>query len=662
MAQLREKVAKKETEAPSTSEARGVTWRAVGIGVGMVALLDVWVIYAEYILRSSRLNVSHHFPVSVMALFVVLVALANLWKRVRRRGTGLSSSELLTVLAMCLAGIVIPSNGITSYLMGALSAPYYFATPENNWEAFHPYLREWIAPDNMRALQWFFEGLPKDTGIPWAAWVVPLAWWALLGSAFILVSACVASIFRRQWVEHERLVYPLLNPALELARSADGRSVWPGFARSHLFWAGFGVSFGVLAWNILNFFEPSIPAIPVQGSWFSMARGFPYTLNTRINFFTIGFAYFANVGVLFSVWVFFVVMNLEMLTADRIGYYITQGGGASLPDESNPMITWQTTGAFLVFVGWAVWTARHHIGNVLRKAFGRAQGVDDSEEMVSYRFAVWGILGGCLFILGWLHAAGMELHVSLVLLTALFFAYFGTAKIVVETGLLYSPSTLGPEGFVVATVGTANMDPGSVTTLAFAQNMTCYGKGMVLPPLTHIARIGDSVRGNRRRLLLAAGGAFAVSYLVSTGYTLWLGYTGGAYNFNAYPFSYYSRIIFDRVVYRLSNPWQIDAHRLAFLLVGAAVMGGLTFLRYRFNWWTLNPIGFALPRLTWQVFSLFLAWACKSLILRLGGVQLYRRSQPFFIGLLVGYALGVGLSSLVDLIWFPGQGHSIHSW
>ena len=281
---------------------------------------------------------------------------------------------------------------------------------------------------------------------------------------------------------------------------------------------------------------------------------------------------------------------------------------------------------------------------------------------MSYRFAVWGALFGSAFILLWLRAAGMELWMGAVFLAALFVAYFGAAKMVAEIGLLYTPSTLGPEGFVVATIGTANMTPGSITVLAFSQNLVCYGKGMVLPPLTHIARIADHLAGSRRRLLLAVLSAFLVSYLVSIGYTIWLGYTEGALNFGAYPFSYYSRRIFDRVVYRLGEPWQIDAHRLAFLAIGAVVMGLMTLLRYRVSWWSLSPIGFAMPRLTWQVFSLFLAWACKSLILKLGGVHLYRRSQPVFVGLLVGYALGVGLSAVVDWVWFPGQGHSIHSW
>lgn len=255
----------------------------------------------------------------------------------------------------------------------------------------------------------------------------------------------------------------------------------------------------------------------------------------------MGFAYFANV--LFSVWVFFAIMNLEMLVMDRVGYTISLGGGASLPNESNPMITWQTAGAFLVFAIWAVWTARAHLHGVIgviRKALGKEIVLDDSDEVMSYRGAVLGFVGGCLFIVGWFHAAGMEVGVAVVLLIALLISYFGAAKIVAEIGLPYTPATLQPEGFVVATVGTAHMSPGSITVLAFSQNLVCYGKGMVLPPLTNIIRMGDFIRSNTRKLALAVACAFVVSYMVATLYTLWLGYSGGAYNFSAYPFSYYS--------------------------------------------------------------------------------------------------------------------------
>jgi hypothetical protein len=38
----------------------------------------------------------------------------------------------------------------------------------------------------------------------------------------------------------------------------------------------------------------------------------------------------------------------------------------------------------------------------------------------------------------------------------------------------------------------------------------------------------------------------------------------------------------------------------------------------------------------------------KSVILRYGGITLYRQTRPFFIGIIVGFFLGVALSYLVE--------------
>jgi hypothetical protein len=59
------------------------------------------------------------------------------------------------------------------------------------------------------------------------------------------------------------------------------------------------------------------------------------------------------------------------------------------------------------------------------------------------------------------------------------------------------------------------------------------------------------------------------------------------------------------------------------------------------------------------VLSVFIAWFLKMLILRYGSVQLFGRLRPFFIGLPVGFFLGVGVGGIVDLIWFFGVGHAI---
>jgi hypothetical protein len=45
--------------------------------------------------------------------------------------------------------------------------------------------------------------------------------------------------------------------------------------------------------------------------------------------------------------------------------------------------------------------------------------------------------------------------------------------------------------------------------------------------------------------------------------------------------------------------------------------------------------------------------------MRFGGVGLYRKTQPLFLGILVGYVLGVAVAYVVDSVWFPDSPHVI---
>jgi hypothetical protein len=33
--------------------------------------------------------------------------------------------------------------------------------------------------------------------------------------------------------------------------------------------------------------------------------------------------------------------------------------------------------------------------------------------------------------------------------------------------------------------------------------------------------------------------------------------------------------------------------------------------------------------------------------------------EAFFIGLILGHFMGAGISFVIDMVWFPGQGHGI---
>jgi hypothetical protein len=92
---------------------------------------------------------------------------------------------------------------------------------------------------------------------------------------------------------------------------------------------------------------------------------------------------------------------------------------------------------------------------------------------------------------------------------------------------------------------------------------------------------------------------------------------------------------------------------------------GLVIGHHRFLWWPLHPVGFGVVMThsaNVGVFSIFIVWVIKTLLIGLGGVQLYKKMQPAVIGMLAGYVICVFLSWLVDEIWFPGNGHIVHSW
>jgi len=62
------------------------------------------------------------------------------------------------------------------------------------------------------------------------------------------------------------------------------------------------------------------------------------------------------------------------------------------------------------------------------------------------------------------------------------------------------------------------------------------------------------------------------------------------------------------------------------------------------------------------VFSTFIVWGIKSVLMAFGGIRLYEKGKPFFIGLLAAQAVSTALGFVVDCIWFPQQGHNVHNF
>jgi hypothetical protein len=115
-------------------------------------------------------------------------------------------------------------------------------------------------------------------------------------------------------------------------------------------------------------------------------------------------------------------------------------------------------------------------------------------------------------------------------------------------------------------------------------------------------------------------------------------------------------------VTHVRDPFALKRERAWWSILGFVTCGLTAILRYTVTWWPFHPIGFVTAT-TYPAkrmpFSILIAWFAKFAILRIGGINLYRKTAPLFYGLMLGYFVGVGISFIVDLIWFPGQGHSL---
>jgi len=634
----------------------GVRLRGFVAGSLLVLWINFWITYAEYVVHASRMNLSH-FPVALFASFVVLIGSAGLLRKFSDRFL-LTRTDFSVALAMGMVGAMVPTSGLMGFFLGVIATPFYFANPENKWaEYFHPHIPQWLAPrDDGHALTWFFDGPPQAVDIPWGLWLIPIGWWLIFIGAVVFASMGLAVILRKPWSENERLVYPLVGVADELIDTKVG------LFRKPVFWIGVSIPLFIALWNIVSFFITLMPSINLSGSWIVIARDFP-RFRTRVNFFTLGFAYLANLEVLFSLWFFFLLVGIESFIFRRLGF----GIGSAGDDWSSEGAAegWQSFGAMLVMVLWGLWVAREHIVAVVKHAWKKDEALDDHKEILSYRSAVMGVVVGVLVMLLWLHAAGMEWIMAVLLIVGTFVVYLGTARIVAESGLVYVRAPLTPQNFAAYIMGSQNVSGASMTVNAFSYTLLSQGKGLFMPPLVHASKLGEAITGDRRRLGWAILWSLALGIGLCLVMTLHWGYQNGAYNFSDYPFSSGSKLAFQYTLNKIRNPVDTDWGRIGFLGIGSMVMGGLIFLRYRFPAWPLHPIGFTIPMVyptINSVFAIFLAWAIKSVVMRVGGVTLYANSRPLFVGLATGYALGVGLSFVVDWIWFYGQGHGVHSW
>ena len=193
-----------------------ITGRSVVAGTLLSLIISIGFTYGRIVLSTSDMS-SDHITAGAICVFFLVTLLLNPCIKLIRPRWAFDRAELTVIYIMLIIASTIPTWGLAANLVPMLPAVYYFATPENNWEELlFPLVRDWMVPTDANAIRDFFQGLPAGAPLPWGAWLVPLlAWASFIFAIYLMMITCMVLI-RRQWMDNERLSFPLVQLPLEM--------------------------------------------------------------------------------------------------------------------------------------------------------------------------------------------------------------------------------------------------------------------------------------------------------------------------------------------------------------------------------------------------------------------------------------------------------------
>ena len=136
---------------------------------------------------------------------------------------------------------------------------------------------------------------------------------------FYGVLFCIGVLLRGQWVENERLVFPLTRLPLAMVEDEDDEKTWIGkLFTNRVMWLGFAIPLLLHSWNSLGNYSDAFQKIPVVGNLIVMT-GLP-AVPFRLNLPVLGLAYLMPLNVAFSMWFFFLVGQGRKARRDGTGF------------------------------------------------------------------------------------------------------------------------------------------------------------------------------------------------------------------------------------------------------------------------------------------------------------------------------------------------------
>jgi hypothetical protein len=583
-------------------------------GVLLAPPVCIWVFRSEILYRSADLA-SSSLPVAAVVVLLALLLVRRLFPLLGRR-------EVLWMYAVVTATVGISTMGMVQFLVTSLAAPFWFANAGNRWEEFWAHIPAWVAPRSPEVVKGFFVG-QSSLYLPqvWKAWLVPVLVWAGFIAVLLVAQFCLAAVFSLHWAKRERLTFPMLQLPLVLTQQRS--------ARKPMLWVGIALAVGIQGLNALHYMVPSVPELRVLPTEIGSRLPPPWngigTLYLTFYPSVIGLFALVPTNILFSCAFFFALTKGENLMAGVWGLNQAGGGGSGFPYAGE-----QAQGAIVAFALVVAWSARERLRESLRHPAERLWWVAFAVSLAA--LIAFGI------------ALGLRPATAVTLFAVFFLCMVSIGWLRAALGPIWNPGN--DVAWWTRALVRSPMSVSEGVGLAYLRWFS-FGdfRAHALPTYSEMLVLADASRIPRKPFLVSLGIASLLSIFASLWIALDVYYRHGASSAITDQWrTYQGRLAFDILRSQLDGlAPQPGASQLLAAGWGAVFVLLLQAARHQFLWFPLHPGGFVMAQsgaLEWMWVPIVIAGLVKAAILKAGGLRLYEKAVPFFIGLIVGdYAI-----------------------
>lgn len=539
------------------------------------------------------------------------------------------------------------------------------------------YIPDFIAyPRDLANLMW--QGVGNLGAIPWAALFPNFIWNFLMIALFGGISISIASIFRRQWIDVERIPFPQVMLAHSALVNVES-SMKPEWASKKPFLIGMLVGFllqiPVSAVTLFPWF-PDILAWRTNtcgpGSQHIAPPDIPWNLGIMKNPTMYALSLLVPLHFLFSVLFYLLVLEVALFASYALGYFtgITGEGfcgrnWCTPTPYSDPPLYFGVinTGAILGFFVITLFLQRGYLLDTLMTAFrGSSVRADKEAEPMSYRNSWILLIMSCTLMMVFLFYTGLGPWLSFAIMSSSIISWFVMVSVWGRAGVDWdSPCSSIAPGFVkllvYPTIGgspeitSTELAVGPVITTGLMGYLVVGGCGGSLYATLASYKMANLTGIKSKNVLKVMSVAMFVSMFVTLLAQRALLGVYGAFKFPP-PTIRTSPIESDRWNLFWSTPTALSTTQVApWLVIGFLFMVVMR-LMYSRILWLPDPLA-AITAWSWTVslhgiwFPFLVAWVIKYLVLKVGGSKLYeQRVVPFVGGFMLGDVLEIFIAAL----------------